>query len=143
MTIARRKLEAISIIAILIAVSWICSAGAEEASSFALPDWLGAGPIYSYGNYHFPYYYPYYDDSPLIYSPSPAYTGPFWNYAQPYYYSGPYWTLPYSPFAADLKPRNPFKPWWVGAHRDLPRVLDIARSSSSMRVYANGAWQTL
>jgi len=122
MTIARRKLEAISIVVILIAVSWICSAGAEEASSFALPDWLGAGPIYS---------------------PSPVYTGLFWNYAQPYYYSGPYWPLPYSPFAADLKPRNPFKPWWVGAHRDLPRVLDIARSSSSMRVYVNGGWQTL
>jgi len=142
MIIARPELESISSIVVLIAVSWICSAAAEEAHSSDLQDWLGAGPIYSYGNYrlpyypdyypyyYYPYYHPYYDDSPLIYTPPPDYPGTFW-------------TFPYSPFAADLWPRNPFKPWWVGAHEDLPKVLDIARSSSSMRVYVNGAWQTL
>ncbi|VVB67885.1 Uncharacterised protein [uncultured archaeon] len=116
--------EAISSIVILIAVSWICSAGAEEAHSSDLPDWLGTGPIYSYGDYrspyyfpsyypyYYPYYHPYYDESHLIYSPSPAYS-------------------------------DPFRSWWVGAHEDLPKVIDIARSSSSMRVFANGAWQTL
>jgi hypothetical protein len=138
MITARPELEAISGIAILIAVSWICSAGAEEAPSFDLPDWLGAGPIYSYGDYrspyfypyYYPYYRPYYDDSHLIYSPSPAYSDPFR-------------TLPYARFAADFGPRNQFRPWWVGAHEGLPKVIDIARSSSSMRVFVNGAWQTL
>ncbi len=141
MITARPELEAISSIVILIAVSWICSAAAEEAPSSDLPDWLGTGPIYSYGDYrspyyytsyypfYFPYYHPYFDDSHLIYSPSPAYSDPFL-------------ILPYR-FAADFGPENPFKPWWVGAHEGLPKVIDIARSSSSMRVFVNGAWQTL
>jgi hypothetical protein len=155
MTIARQKIERIPLLVIVFGVCWLCCAIADEAPYSDQKEWLGAGPIYSYGNYHFPYYntyyspyysyyYPNYEGSPLVYSLSSVYAVGFWDDAKPYNYNEPHCTLPYTnPFTADLKHRRPFEPWWVGAHKDLSKVLDIARYSSSVRIYVNGAWQPL
>ncbi|MBN1234602.1 MAG: hypothetical protein JW999_00970 [Methanotrichaceae archaeon] len=122
-----------------------CFAGAEESiNDGADRDWMGVWPIYSYGNFISPYYqyYPYYTyDSPAYsytpprYSTWPKYSETFWyyprSYAEPYYYYQPYFAWKY-----------PTSVWWIGTHGDLPKTLDIARSSSSVRVYYNGYWQT-
>ncbi len=147
---ARQKIERIILFAMVLGIGWLCHASAgEEPHS---QEWLGTGPIYGYGNFQFPYYntyFPYYSyyypdpgKNPPIYSSPSTYSAGFWNGFKPYRYDEPYWTLPYtSPFISDLKLRHPFEPWWVGAHRDLPKVLDIARYGSSVKVYSNGAWQ--
>jgi hypothetical protein len=135
MTIARQKIERIPLLIIVFGVCWLCCAIADEAPYSDQKEWLGAGPIYSYGNYHFPYYntyyspyysyyYPNYEGAPLVYSLSSVYAVGFWDDAKPYNYNEPHWTLPYTnPFTADLKHRHPFEPWWVGAHKDLSQLL--------------------
>ncbi len=152
MTMARQKIERIILLVMVLGIGWLCYASADEASYSDTQEWLGTGPIYSYGNYHFPYYstyspyysyyYPNHERYPLIYSSPSAYAVGFWDDVKPYYYDEPHWTLPYTNlFTADLKHRHPFEPWWVGAHKDMSKVLDIARYSSSVRIYVNGAWQ--
>lgn len=99
------------------------SGTAGEASAASSSDWLGVGPIYSLGSLFWPGY-PYY----AYYNPS--YLHP-WPYVQPFYYYPPSYIGVY-----------PEYPWWVGGHKDLDRTLAIARTGSSMKVYANGIWQT-
>jgi hypothetical protein len=128
---------------VLIIILGICSADDEVVTNTkSNGDWLGT-PIYSYGTNPFPYYYPYYypllDNSPFFYSPSPRYTSPTWNYVSPYYYDEPYWTYPYDSYFARKYLADP---WWIGTHKDLPKVMNIARSSSSVRIYSNGVWHT-
>ena len=99
-------------------------AGADQAdTSETYWDWLGLGPIYSYGPFstyqpHYTYYYPAYWYNP----------GTNW---EPYYYYSPYFVSKY-----------PTNAWWIGTHGDLLKALDIARSSSSVRIYSNGIWRT-
>ncbi|MDM7934654.1 MAG: hypothetical protein QUS08_04605 [Methanothrix sp.] len=81
-----------------------------------LMDWLGTGPVYSYSTY-----YPHF--IPSAYSARPAWF--------------PYMRWPVSFWDG----KHYVYPWWVGEHSDLPRVLEIARYSSSLRVYRNGIWQ--
>ena len=131
----------VGIIYILFILLGMCSAAAVEANSVNSKwDWLGT-PIYSYADYNSPYlytyYYPFFDNNPLINRHSPAYSDQFLNYVPPYYYHEPYWTVPYSP---DFGLKYLAKPWWIGSHSDLPKVLSIARSGSSVRVYSNGFW---
>jgi hypothetical protein len=127
---------------ILFILVGICSAGAADANNFNSSwDWLGT-PIYSYGGSTSPYlhtYYPFFWNAQSIYSHSPSYSDPYFNYVQPYYFNEPYWTYPYSP---NFRPKYLDKPWWIGSHTDLPKVLNIARSGSSVRIYSNGFWQT-
>ena len=132
----------VGIICILIILLGMCSAGAAEANNVNSNwDWLGT-PIYNHGYYNYPYfhtyYYPFLDNTPPIYSPAPAYSDRFLDYVPSYYYSGPPWTYTYSP---DFGWKYRAEPWWIGSHTDLPKVLSIARSGSSVRVYSNGFWQ--
>jgi hypothetical protein len=130
------KIRVVLFLLILIGTSF---AGAEPAaSSETYWDWLGVGPIYSYGPYST--YQPYYSYHPAYsYTPSystwPVYADSYWynpwTSAQPYYYYQPYFVSKY-----------PTNPWWIASHGDLPKTLDIARSSSSVRVYSNGIWRT-
>lgn len=99
------------------------SGAADAASSAQNWDWLGVGPIYSLGSLFWTGY-PYY----AYYSPS--YLHP-WPYVQPFYY--------YPPSYIGVYPEYPL---WVGSHKDLDKTLAIARSGSSVKVYANGTWQT-
>ena len=130
------KIRAVLFLTILLGTSF---AGAQQtASSEANWDWLGVGPIYSYGgpfSAYQPYYYPAYSYPPHSYSTWPVYPYPYrynpGTYGKPYYY--------YQPSFAWKYPTNA---WWIGTHDDLPRALAIARSGSSVRVYSNGFWQT-
>jgi hypothetical protein len=116
----------------LIILFGLSFAGAEDAArDEANWDWLGAGPIYSYGGVFNPYYthYPTYIYTPPSYGILPVYADPFqyssWPYADQYLG----WIYP---------PRS----WWIGAHKDLTKTLDIARTGSSIRIYSNGLWRT-
>jgi hypothetical protein len=134
------KIRVVLFLIILLGTSF---AGAEPAAtSEKYWDWLGVGPIYSYGPFsasqtYYPYYYPAYSYTPSTpsYSSWPVYTDSYWYRpwpsAQPYYYYQPYFISKY-----------PTNPWWIGTHGDLPKTLDIARSSSSVRVYSSGIWRT-
>jgi hypothetical protein len=136
------KIATVLFLTILFGTSF---AGAEQAdTSETYWDWLGVGPIYSYGDFippyypyylYSPYYYPAYRYTPHSYSTWPKYTDTFWYY--PWSYGEPY--NYYSPYFAWKYPTNA---WWIGTHGDLQRTLAIARSSSSVRVYSNGLWQT-
>lgn len=117
---------------LLLSIFWgICGPGtaqdtsgtADAVSVASSRDWLGVGPIYSLGSSFwsgYPYY-AYYD---------PSYSHP-WPYAQPFYYYPPSYLSEYSAY-----------PWWIGSHSGLDKTMAIARSGSSLRVYANGIWQT-
>lgn len=98
------------------------TAGSEKkAEKGPAWDWLGVYPVYSYNGLlspYYPYYYPTY-----------SYAGPG---AQPAYYHPTY-----------LVSRVPTHPWWVGAHNDLGKTMQIARFGSSIRVYTPGGWQTV
>ena len=105
---------------------WINLAASEDQSAFAPSwDWLGTVPIFS----HTTYYYNY---------ASPA-------YANPYLYYMPYYNGPYLPFPSTGRYYTNYElsyPWWVGTHENLPKVLEIAKTSS-VRIYSNGAWHSL
>jgi hypothetical protein len=80
-------------------------------------DWLGVYPVYSYNGLlspYYPYYYPTYSQT--------------WR--------------PASFYPTYLVQRYSAYPWWIGPHYDLGKTMQIARSSSSVRVYSQGAWQT-
>jgi hypothetical protein len=137
--IGRFGLFIISIILILISLA----ASQDSSSSVPSWDWLGTGPIYGHTSYYSPYYntysYPNYGAAfpTYIYNPSPVYVNPYLNYLP--YYNGPYLTFPttgryYTNYELSY-------PWWVGAHKDLSKVLEIAKTSS-MKVYSNGVWQS-
>jgi len=102
---------------VLIILCSFPSAMAEESEDAPYWDWLGVGPIFSYGGFYNPYYayYPYY----------PVYSPPV---VQPYVW--PYFH--YKPTYAQT--------WWVGEHRDLEKVLQRARAGSSIRVFSGGFW---
>jgi len=134
------RLGQIAALVILVMLIWAgIAAGADSTSSAPSWDWLGGGPIYSFGDYYSPYYYPFvypYSGSayPVYsYSPSPAYT----NY--PIYYDEPYWISP-AP-ASYYTNYIPIYPSWVGTHKDLDKVMQIAKTSS-VKIYSNGAWQS-
>jgi hypothetical protein len=93
----------------------------ETANSGTNRDWLGVTPIVSYYPYH-TYY------SPIHYFPTYSYP---WPYAQPYYY--------YPSYSVSSYPSL----FWIGTHGDLPKVLDIARYVSSIRIYSSGIWRTV
>lgn len=105
-------------VALLLAVLFIPGTASADEESTDVPywDWLGVGPIFSYGSFYNPSfaYYP-------VYAPSqPA----------PQIYAGPYFY--YKPTYAQS--------WWVGEHRDMEKVLQRARSGSSMRIFSGGMW---
>lgn len=84
-------------------------------------DWLGVYPVYSYNGLlspYYPYYYPTY-----------SYT---WPKVQPAYFYPTYLVQRYSAY-----------PWWIGAHNDLGKTMQIARFGSSIRVYTPAGWQTV
>jgi hypothetical protein len=123
------KIRVVLFLIILFGTSFASAEPAAASETYW--DWLGVGPIYSYGPFfttqpYYPYYYPAYSYTPS-YSSWPVYVDSYWYNpwpsAQPYYY-------------------YPTNPWWIGTHGDLPKTLDIARSSSSVRVYSNGIWRT-
>jgi hypothetical protein len=136
---AMMKVGFICMLFILLGMGSASADGAKNVSSNW--DWLGT-PVYSYADYNSPYrytyYYPFFDNNPLINRHSPAFSDRFLNYVPPNYYQEPYWAFPYS---SDFGLRYLAKPWWIGSHTDLPKVLNIARSGSSVRVYSNGFWQ--
>jgi len=107
----------------------VCFLGAAQSSEDNIDishqwDWLGVGPIYSFGSMlstTYPYYSYY----------QPTYSIP-WPYKEPFYYYPPSYIISDSTY-----------PWWIGTHKDLTKTMEIARSGSSMRVYSNGIWQTL
>jgi hypothetical protein len=130
------KIRAVLFLLILFGTSFASAEPAATSETYW--DWLGVGPIYSYGP--FSTYQPYYSYHPAFsYTPSystwPVYTDSYWynpwTSAQPYYYDKPYFVRKY-----------PTNPRWIATHEDLPKTLDIARSSSSVRVYSNGIWRT-
>jgi hypothetical protein len=111
----------------LLMICTVCFVGVVQSSEDAADsgrswDWLGVGPIYSFGSMLSPSY-PYYSYY------QPTYSIP-WPYAQPFYYYPPSYIMSY-----------PTDPWWIGTHKDLAKTVEIARSGSSMRVYSNGVWQ--
>jgi hypothetical protein len=131
------RLGQITAIAMLLCMS--IASCVDSTSSVPSWDWLGAGPIYSFGDYFSPYYYPltypYSGSNVPVYSynPTPIYAN------NPVYYGEPYWTMPapgryYVNYVLNY-------PSWVGTHKDLSKVLEIAKTSS-VKVYSNGVWQS-
>jgi len=130
-----KKIIAVLFLTILFGIS---IADAQQADiSETYHDWLGAGPIYRYGDVIplYQYYYPAYSYAPPGYPFWQKYIDTFWRYSgsynDPYYYYQPYFIR-----------RYPENAWWIGAHGDLPKTIAIARSGSSVRIYSNGLWQT-
>lgn len=115
---------------VFIMLLWISLAASEDPSASAPSwDWLGTGPVFSHTTYYSPYYYNY--ASPV--------------YANPYLYYMPYYNWPYLPFPSTGRYYTNYElsyPWWVGTHENLPKVLEIAKTSS-VRIYSNGAWRSL
>jgi len=108
---------------LLIVLCSLSIAAGEESKPAPYWDWLGVGPIFSYGSLFNPY---------LSYYPATLPSGPA---VQPYAgpaYSGPYYY--YKPTYAQT--------WWVGEHKDMEKVIERARSGSSMRVFSGGFWRT-
>lgn len=131
MEIKFEAMSRISVVLIVLILCLGCYTGAAQGQTPDSPeknaekgqswDWLGVYPVYSYDGLlspYYPYYYPTYSY--------------LWPKSQPAYYYPTY-----------VVQRYRASPWWIGAHNDLGKTMQIARYGSSIRVYSPSGWQTV